>query len=429
MVFWIVAAALALGTSGLIAAALLRGRASVAPPAAYDLEIYRVQLKEVEKDLARGVIAEDEASRLRAEVSRRILAADTQIKAHGPDGGQPRRVGALLAAALAVLVTGGALAGYVTLGAPGLPDQPRAGRLAASDAARSERLDQAEAEARFGAKEQPVEASEEFAQLMEKLRAAIEERPDDARGLGLLARNEANLGNTGAARHAQQRLIAALGDAANAGDYAFLADLMITSAGGYVSSEAEASLRKALTLDPRQPEARYYLGAYYAQVDRPDAAFRTWERLLQDSPPDAAWVAPLRARIEDAAGQAGIRYTLPDLGKTLQMAGPSKAQVQAAEDMSEEDRQAFIRSMVDGLMTRLAEDGGPPEDWARLIGALGVLGETDSAQAIWAEAKDTFAGRSEALAMLQEAADRAGLDADATKTPTGTSSDTGGTAE
>src|SRR5690554_652110 len=128
MVFWIIAGVLALGTSGLIAAALLRGRASAAPPAAYDLEIYRDQLKEVDKDLARSVITEGEADRLRAEVSRRILAADTQVKAHGSDGGQPRGAGMVLAAALVVLVTGGALAGYTLLGAPGYGDQPRAKR-------------------------------------------------------------------------------------------------------------------------------------------------------------------------------------------------------------------------------------------------------------------------------------------------------------
>ena len=419
MVFWIIAGVLALGTSGLIAAALLRGRASAAPPAAYDLAIYRDQLKEVDKDLARAVITEGEADRLRAEVSRRILAADTQVKAHGPDGGQPRGIGRVLAAALVALVTGGALAGYIQLGAPGYGDQPRAKRLAASDAERAARLSQADAETSFGLGERPAEPSEDFAQLMEKLRAAVKERPNDARGLALLARNEASLGNTGAARRAQTQLIEVKGEAASADDHAFLADLMITAAGGYVSQEAEASLRATLALDPQQLEARYYLGSYYAQVDRPDAAFRTWEKLLQDSPPDAAWIEPLRARIKGAADQAGIRYTLPTLGQKLEFAGPSAEQVEAAGDMSDEDRQTFIASMVDGLMTRLADEGGPPQDWARLITALGVLGETERAEAILNEAKSTFAEQPDALAMLQDAASRTGLNTDADADSTG----------
>ncbi|MFD0857438.1 c-type cytochrome biogenesis protein CcmI [Roseovarius aquimarinus] len=405
MTFWIVAIALALGTSGLIAAALLRGRASAAPPAAYDLEIYRVQLAGVDKDLARGVITEAEAGRLRAEVSRRILAADAQIRAHGADGGQPRGAGRIMAGILVLVVSGGTLLGYQQLGAPGYRDLPRSERLAASDAARAARLSQAEAVEEFGRPEQEVTPPEDFAQLMTQLRAAVEKRPGDVRGLALLARNEASLGRTAAARDAQERLIAAKGEDASAADHAFLADLMITQAGGYVSAEAEQSLRAALALDPGQPEARYYLGVYFTQVDRPDAAFRTWEALLADSAPDAPWVAPLRARIEDAAGRAGINYTLPD----ARPAGPTAEDMEAAAQMSDEDRQTFIRGMVDNLLGRLSEEGGPPEDWARLIVALGVLGETERAEAILSEARSTFAERPEAQAMLDTAAERAGI--------------------
>ena len=43
--------------------------------------------------------------------------------------------------------------------------------------------------------------------------------------------------------------------------------------------------------------------------------------------------------------------------------------------------------MVEGLAARLAAEGGPAPDWARLITSLGVLGETDRAKAIWAEAQ------------------------------------------
>ncbi len=410
MIFWIVATALALGTGVLIAAALLRGRASAAPAASYDLAFYRTQLKDVDKDLARGVITEAEAGRLRSEVSRRILAADAQVQAHGVDGGQPPRAGAVLAAVLVVVVAGGAIWGYLEMGAPGYMDQPRAVRLAASDAARADRLSQAEAEDKFGPPEQTVAPPEDFAQLMTQLRAAVEARPDDVRGLALLARNEASLGNTGAARAAQERLIAAKGDSAAAADHAVMADLMITAAGGYVSEEAESSLRTALSLDPSQSEARYYLGVYYAQVDRPDAAFRTWEALLRDSPPGAVWVAPLRDQIVDAAARAGINYTLPDAPRApAKTVGPTAEQVEAAGDMTDESRQDMIRGMVDGLLARLADEGGPPEDWARLIASLGVLGQTERAQAIWDEAQATFVGQPDALAMLRAAAGRAGL--------------------
>ena len=55
----------------------------------------------------------------------------------------------------------------------------------------------------------------------------------------------------------------------------------------------------------------------------------------------------------------------------------------AAGQMSNQDRQAFIRSMVERLAGRLAENPNDPEGWQRLIRAYEVLGETAKA----AEAK------------------------------------------
>jgi cytochrome c-type biogenesis protein CcmH len=65
--------------------------------------------------------------------------------------------------------------------------------------------------------------------------------------------------------------------------------------------------------------------------------------------------------------------------------------------------------MVEGLSARLAASGGPAEDWARLIAALGVLGEHDRARAIWAEAQRLFADQAEGLAQIEAAARGAGV--------------------
>ncbi|MFP4450771.1 MAG: c-type cytochrome biogenesis protein CcmI, partial [Rhodosalinus sp.] len=89
--------------------------------------------------------------------------------------------------------------------------------------------------------------------------------------------------------------------------------------------------------------------------------------------------------------------------------GPTREQMEAAQDMSPEDRMEMVRGMVDGLSTRLAEQGGTVEDWARLIGALGVLGETEQATAIRDEALQTFAGNEAALDLIRTAAEEAGL--------------------
>jgi len=241
---------------------------------------------------------------------------------------------------------------------------------------------------------------------MKQLREAVAQRPNDIQGLRLLARNEATLGNFKASYEAQQRLIEAKGDQAVASDYTDLADAMILTAGGYVSPEAEAALLQALKLDPRNGVARYYMGLMFVQVGRPDASFQTWNRLLREGPADAPWIAPIRAQIPDAAQFAGVDFSLPQAGG---LTGPTAADMQAAGAMSAEDRQDMIRGMVANLSERLATEGGAPEEWARLIGAYGVLGETERAREIWTEAQQVFADKPDALALVRSGAERAGV--------------------
>ena len=77
--------------------------------------------------------------------------------------------------------------------------------------------------------------------------------------------------------------------------------------------------------------------------------------------------------------------------------------------MSEADRMDMIRGMVAQLSDRLATEGGPPAEWARLIRALGVLGDSDQAKAIYDNALDVFAQDSAGLDEIAAAARQAGV--------------------
>jgi len=83
--------------------------------------------------------------------------------------------------------------------------------------------------------------------------------------------------------------------------------------------------------------------------------------------------------------------------------------MQAAAGMEAGDREAMIRGMVGQLNARLAAEGGPAEDWARLISSYGVLGETEAARAIWDEARVVFAGDAGAMSQIAAAAESAGV--------------------
>jgi cytochrome c-type biogenesis protein CcmH len=391
-IFWALAGVMGLAVAGVLARSLRPAGADTTTESSErpDLAIYRDQLAEVERDLARGVLGADEAARLRVEVSRRLLDADRQAQARGSRGpGLP-------AVVLILLALGGAGATYWHLGAPGYPDLSLATRIAAADDLRLNRPTQAEAEAEQPAWTDP-QMDAETADLMAQLRAAVAARPEDAQGLEFLRRYEAELGNFRAAAAAQSRLVALMGDSAGASDRLALADLLIRAAQGYVSPEAEAQLTAILTDDPENGLARYYSGLLLAQVGRPDLAFRLWERLLADSPSDAPWLTPLQANIAAVAAEAGVSYDGPALP------GPTEADVDAAAQMSAEDQQAFIRSMVDGLEERLRSQGGTAEEWARLIKAYGVLGDTSRQSRTRADAERIFAGDTAALALIQGA--------------------------
>jgi cytochrome c-type biogenesis protein CcmH len=406
MSFWIISALISLAVLALILRAVLRGGKGYDNAAAFDLEIYRDQLKEVDRDLARGVLSEDEAERTRTEVSRRILAADAALKQ-----GSDRVDTGPFKAGVAILLlgaVGGAGALYTQIGAPGYSDLPLKARIANSDELRTQRMTQAEAEQVMAdlPRVDPPEASAEFLDLMEKLRETVKNRPDDLQGLMLLARNEASLGRAAEAAVAQGRIIELKGDDATDADYAFHADVLVTAAGGYVSQEAEASLRAALERNPDHPIARYYLAQYMLQVDRPDTAFRVMDKLLRESTPDAPWVASLRGQIEDVAWRAGVSYELPPLERT---AGPSAEDIANAEGMAAGDRQAMIENMVARLSERLATEGGSAEEWAQLIRALGVLERFDEARSIFVESLKVFEGREDALDMMRAAGRTVGI--------------------
>lgn len=404
MLFWIVTVALTLAVSATLGVALMRGRADTRPPAAYDLDVYRDQYKEVDRDLARGIVSKADAERTRIEVSRRILAADAAL--HRDSADTTKRGSLVLSGFMLVTITAIAFATYLQLGAPGYGDLALADRIAQSEKLRAERPRQTAAEASLP-KLPTTEAAPEYVALVEQLRAAIDARPDDLQGYILLAQSEARLGNFAAAHAAQAKVIDIKGATATADDFSAYTDLLVLAAGGYVSPEAEQMLQRTLSLDPRNGTARYYYGLMMAQTGRPDLALRVWDQLLREGPPDAPWIAVINPQIADLAVLAGVNnYERPQTAATR---GPSADDIDAASAMTPAERMEMIQGMVSGLSDRLANEGGPAEDWAQLISALGVLGQMDRAGAIFANAKEVFGEDPGAMDIINQAADRAGL--------------------
>jgi cytochrome c-type biogenesis protein CcmH len=372
----------------------LRRVPAVGGSAEADIAVYRDQLAEIDRDLARGTIGTDEATRLRAEVGKRVIEADRARTAR-PVAAGATPTALIVAAILAVVVPGG-LAAYWWLGAPGYPDMALETRLADLDAGIAARPTQ-EAELERQGRGRDAALDQTLARELATL--------TEPEALRARFRQHFEAGEIQSAVRVQERLIALQGESSDANDHANLALALVAEAQGYVSPEAETELRNALQRDIGNQLARYLVGEMFLQGGRYDQAFRFWRPLAEGGDPSAPWTQSIRERIGQVAELAGVRYAPP----AIEGSGPSAGDIAAAGEMSPEERQSMIEGMVAQLSDRLATEGGDVEDWNRLIRSLAVLERLPEAQKIYDEAKARFEGRPSELSFLRLAAVETGL--------------------
>ena len=393
---WILGTLACLIFIGLIARSIVAPRDLDLGVASKDLLIYKDQLVEVEKDIEKGVLSKSESDAARIEVSRRILLADKRSKIEKQTSSNSQNHNKIITFIILIFILAWSLSIYAFLGNPRLPDMPLQTRLAEIKELRSQRISQEEAE--LLVPDEIIEATSDYLTLVSKLRDAMKERPNDMQGLRLLALHEFRLGKYRSARKAHLKIINALGDTATAKDLIDFAEVMIVATNGYVSPEAEFILRRGLEMKPNDGRARYYSGLSMAQSGRPDVTLRLWENLLDEGPDDAPWVPLIKEQIVDVARLVGVNLVQD------QLPGPTSEQINSAENMSDVDRKEMIQGMVSSLSNRLANEGGTVNEWARLIRALGVLGETANASKIWIEAQTIFGRNNSDIKILREAA-------------------------
>lgn len=373
MLLWI---AFSLMTAAAILAVLWPLRTGASAPAASaaqaDLAVYRDQLAEIERDRETGLIGAAEGEGARAEVARRILRATAEAEAEratarGAD--LRRRVVAVIALLGVPLLAGGL---YFSLGSPLYPPQPLAQRLEA-------RPDQSD-----------------IAILIRKVEGHLEANPEDGRGYEVVAPIYSRIGRLDDSVRAWTNAIRLLGSSAPR--QTGLGEALVAQSGGVVTAEANAAFQAALAQSPGDPKARYFLGLAAEQDGQPAEAARLWSALAAESPPDAPWQGLLR----DSLARVGA-------SPPAAAAGPSAADVAAADSLSPEERQQMVRGMVQRLSDRLAQDGDDLDGWLRLVRAWNVLGEADKAKAVAADARTHFAKDDGALGRIDALARELGL--------------------
>ena len=368
MTMWLV---MALMTAAAIFAVLWPLSRRTPLPTGSDTAVYRDQLDEIERDRASGLIGEREAEAARVEVSRRLIAAaDAVAVAPRGDTVRRRRMAALVALVLLPL---GSASLYLVLGSPDLTGKPLAERQTALT------------------EQNPI------VELVGRVEAHLAQNPEDGRGWEVLGPVYMRLSRYDDAVRARRNVLRLLGS--NADREADLGEALVGAQNGVVTAEAKDAFERAVRLNPGDFRARYFVGLAAEQDGRPKDAAELWRALLAEAPADAAWTGFVRqslARLDPEAAES--------------QPGPSADDVAAAGEMSPEQRDTMVRSMVSRLAERLKQDGSDLEGWLRLLRAYMVLGDKEQALAAASDARRALASDPDKLKRVDELIKGLGLE-------------------
>ena len=362
MVLWIAMAVLAAAACLPLLLPLGGSRRVARSAAAPAMAIYRDQLDEVDRDVSRGVIADSEAAGARTEIARRLIREGETPEPVAAPAEWSRKI----AAALIVVMPLAVLALYLFLGSPQNPDQPLASR---ADAV----------------------ALRDVTNLVAQVEAHLAAQPGDGKGWEVIAPVYVKLGRDADAVRAYSNALRLLGStAAREADFGEA----IFRESGRVTTDARAAFERAHALAPEDVRPRFYLALALGQDGNTDEAKAAWRALLDGAPKDASWVAEAERQL------AALKMPAP---------GPSAAEVDAAANLSPEQRQQMIEGMVASLAERLKTEPTDADGWARLIRSYMVLGRAADARGALGQARIALASDAAKVAVVEAAARELGL--------------------
>jgi cytochrome c-type biogenesis protein CcmH len=363
MILWLILAAMTAAAVFAVVWPIMRRGGDMSSGS--DVEVYRDQLTEVERDRAAGLIGQTEAEAARVEISRRLLAAADAARSAAPatplsgPASRRRRVAAIASLAAVPLIAGGL---YLRLGSP---------QLAAAQSA---------AESNTAAPDKSIES------LVAQAEDHLRRNPDDGHAWEVLAPVYMQVDRYSDSVAAWRNALRLLGE--NAERDADLGESLTAEANGVVTADAKAAFTRASALDDTLVAPRYYLGLAAEQDGRRDDAAKMWRDLIARAPAGAEWVGEVREALARVEGTAS---TPP---------GPDAAQMAAAAKAPPEQQSTMIQAMVERLATRLKQDGSDAAGWAQLVRSYNVLGQPDKVRATIADAQQALANDPAKLAQF-----------------------------
>lgn len=354
---WLVFAMLSM--IGLLVMGLpLRHRSSQAPhPVDTTDAVLMDQLDEVRRDLERGVISDAEATAAEHEIKKRILM---QSRRSAQSSRELVAGGRLMVVLSAVFVPVFAFGYYSAMGSPEIPSVA------------------------FAERQDATEIVELTDRLYNRLSSDPEGGPSD--GWMLLGQTYSKIGRFANAAEAYQ--VVAQRPEANSVVFSMLAEVLIYAKQGVVTPEADIAIDRAFAMNPSNPGAAYYKAVSLAQKGNSAKAHDILVASLDVADGYYPWMESFVVeanRVGAKIGKAPISLT--DYAPMANAPGPTQEDIKNAQDMTGEERQAFIRSMVERLATRLEDEPDDHDGWMRLGNAYSVLGENAPAIAAFSRAE------------------------------------------
>lgn len=274
-VFWIVSAVLICAALLFLLPPLVRGHAPLRPDRDDEnARLYRDQLAELDRELAAGVLREEQHREAKLEIERRLLE-DVGTPANALPAAatrEPRWVSVAVAAAIPVI----AVSFYLWVGNPGALD-PQARAAPEAD--------------------HPV-TPEQIAALVERLAERLKQTPDDLEGWTMLARSYNMLGRFEQSAQAYAHLVKLRPDDADLlADYA---DVLGMARGRSLEGEPYDIVKHALKANPNHIKSLALAGSAEFEFKHYAAAAAYWERILPLVGADSEYGRSIQASIEDA---------------------------------------------------------------------------------------------------------------------------------
>lgn len=154
-------------------------------------------------------------------------------------------------------------------------------------------------------------------------------------------------------------------------------------------AEAAAAFRRAVTIDPKDPRARYFLAVGKDLTGDHKGAVDDWLALLADTPPGAPWESDLRRTIEQVARinkidvaprMASVSQPAPQLPVAARgIPGPTAEDLRAASAIPPGEQRQMAEGMVARLEAKLQTNPANLDGWAMLMRSRMTLGQPEKA--------------------------------------------------